>query len=638
MKKSIAGGIIALALVVASFAPHAYAQTSSQLEAQIAALQAQIAALNGSQAMASFTADLTLGSSGAQVTNLQKFLIARGFSIPAGATGYFGAQTQAAVAAFQASNGITPAAGYFGPVTRAKANALIGTTPTTPNPGTGGLQGGAGSVDSYDLMSNLNNEEVGEDEEDVEVAGIEIEADNGSDLRLTAVRLVFDEGTATSDFEDYASEVALFLDGDEIARVDADEFNDDNDWTKTVSVDRDSIIKRGDTGELTVAITGARTIDSADQGQTWTVDFRQIRFQDADGATISEDPATAARTFSFERFAQAANVELRIREDDRDVNVARTIAVDESDDTDGVDALSFLLEARGNSDIELKKFAVNVSVTGAANTDDVITGLTLVIDGDEVARAETVNAGGSNETYVFEDVDYIIDAGDSVDAMILADFNSLDGALDAGDTISFSLGETETDNGAVFEAEDESGEELVDADITGSVSSGAFDLRASGIKVTFVSANSSVLTSDGADNDSGSFKIVYTVEAFGDRVYVAKTAAATTSTDILDETTTDGSLFLVDEAGVPVSTGLSSAVTFTTKGGVTQTANNIVLDDGEKTTITLTVLRTNDGTPTDDGLYRAALKSIGWATTDTTTWNVYDFDLEDYKTDYTFLN
>ncbi len=69
-----------------------------------------------------FKRDLTLGSKGTDVTCLQNWLIAKGHSIPAGATGYFGKQTQATVAAWQKAAGVTPAAGYFG----AKSRAAIG--------------------------------------------------------------------------------------------------------------------------------------------------------------------------------------------------------------------------------------------------------------------------------------------------------------------------------------------------------------------------------------------------------------------------------------------------------------------------------------------------------------------------------
>ena len=78
---------------------------------------------SGSTGSATFTRDLSSGSTGADVTALQNWLIAKGFSIPAGATGYFGTQTKAAVAAYQASKGIAPAAGRLGPATRASVSS-----------------------------------------------------------------------------------------------------------------------------------------------------------------------------------------------------------------------------------------------------------------------------------------------------------------------------------------------------------------------------------------------------------------------------------------------------------------------------------------------------------------------------------
>ncbi|MDD4989310.1 MAG: peptidoglycan-binding protein [Candidatus Pacebacteria bacterium] len=79
-----------------------------------------------SSAQASFDANLTVGSTGADVSALQTWLIENGFlNIPA-ATGTFGPLTKAAVAAYQTSVGITPAAGYVGPITRAKLNAGAG--------------------------------------------------------------------------------------------------------------------------------------------------------------------------------------------------------------------------------------------------------------------------------------------------------------------------------------------------------------------------------------------------------------------------------------------------------------------------------------------------------------------------------
>ena len=70
---------------------------------------------------AAFSTNLTVGSTGTDVTALQTWLIAHNFSIPAGATGYFGSQTKAALASYQTSVGL-PAFGFFGPLTQAKLN------------------------------------------------------------------------------------------------------------------------------------------------------------------------------------------------------------------------------------------------------------------------------------------------------------------------------------------------------------------------------------------------------------------------------------------------------------------------------------------------------------------------------------
>jgi peptidoglycan hydrolase-like protein with peptidoglycan-binding domain len=77
----------------------------------------------------SFSANLTVGSTGADVSALQSALIAGGYSIPAGATGYFGSQTKAALAAYQTSVGL-PAFGFFGPLTQAKLSG--GSVAMTP--------------------------------------------------------------------------------------------------------------------------------------------------------------------------------------------------------------------------------------------------------------------------------------------------------------------------------------------------------------------------------------------------------------------------------------------------------------------------------------------------------------------------
>ncbi|MFC1731274.1 peptidoglycan-binding protein [candidate division KSB1 bacterium] len=83
-----------------------------------------------------FTRSLTMESEGADVTCLQDYLTGTGhFTFSGGSTGYFGSVTKSAVAAWQAANGVSPAVGYFGPISMAKYSAVAGTTTggtTTP--------------------------------------------------------------------------------------------------------------------------------------------------------------------------------------------------------------------------------------------------------------------------------------------------------------------------------------------------------------------------------------------------------------------------------------------------------------------------------------------------------------------------
>jgi peptidoglycan hydrolase-like protein with peptidoglycan-binding domain len=127
---------LAMATSVLSLAPmaHAAALTSAQISSIISLLQsfgadsttiANVqASLSGgtpvstgssgsSSSSCSFTRDLTVGSSGSDVTCLQQALIAGGYSVPAGATGYFGSQTKSAVIAWQTAAGVSPTSGYF---------------------------------------------------------------------------------------------------------------------------------------------------------------------------------------------------------------------------------------------------------------------------------------------------------------------------------------------------------------------------------------------------------------------------------------------------------------------------------------------------------------------------------------------
>ena len=88
---------------------------------------AALAAVGGTATASAttFSKDLTVGSSGADVTALQNALAV------SPATGYFGSITKAAVVAYQKAHGIS-ATGYVGPLTRASLNSsTVVSTPST---------------------------------------------------------------------------------------------------------------------------------------------------------------------------------------------------------------------------------------------------------------------------------------------------------------------------------------------------------------------------------------------------------------------------------------------------------------------------------------------------------------------------
>jgi len=64
--------------------------------------------------------NLSPGSSGEDVKQLQDWLISQGYNISAGATGYYGEQTKSAVESWQKANNIDTKGnyGYFGPISR----------------------------------------------------------------------------------------------------------------------------------------------------------------------------------------------------------------------------------------------------------------------------------------------------------------------------------------------------------------------------------------------------------------------------------------------------------------------------------------------------------------------------------------
>ncbi len=136
-KKALGFTVTGLLLVGAMLvtAPKAQAVTVAELQGQINLLLAQLAAIQGNTSTScfEFSRDLTVGSTGPDVSALQNYLKTTDhFPFALGTTGYFGDVTRGAVAAWQSSNGLVPPAGYFGQLSRARYALLCQPVNTTP--------------------------------------------------------------------------------------------------------------------------------------------------------------------------------------------------------------------------------------------------------------------------------------------------------------------------------------------------------------------------------------------------------------------------------------------------------------------------------------------------------------------------
>lgn len=600
--------------------------------------------------------NLMQGSSGQEVMDLQAALNAAGYTPVLSVDGSFGPMTKAAVMWYQSAHGLT-ADGVVGPMTSASVNGVV-VGPSVPgcpagavfnymtgdpcddsddDSNDGDLDGGAGSI-TVESLSSFSGEDVGEGEEDVEVLALEVEADDGSDVEVTSMKVEFVQGTAadSEDLTDYADSISIWFNGEKVGEDDASDFSESSDvWTKSISLDG-AIIDAGDTEEFTVAVTALDNLDSGDiDTDAWTVDVLNVRFEDADGAIITEDTDsdTLEQSFDFDSFASAADVELKAALHD-DSPEAMVVNIDDSDDTDDVELMKFTLEAEG-SDINVNDIPIKLTTVGA-DVDDIITSIRLVSGDDEWSESLS-SATTTTLTLVFDDLDITIEEGDEMEFTVVADINDTASTLDEGDTAKAELTTSNVDD---IDADDQSGEELSSSELTGSALGDEMSFYDIGIMVEFVSTSEEANINDSSVDDTAEFHVTYKVTAFDGTIYVAD-GAGTATTAAYGSFSTHGanatvySLELSGTATVPVTAQYSSVVAFDTDDGAEDSANgNVELEDGESAEFDITVTKTNAATSTG-GLYRAVLKAIGWNTGDSTTvYSLYDFDMEDYKTDY----
>jgi len=609
LKKSIAGLTIA-AFVFAGFATPAKAQTVAELQALINQLMSQIAAMSGGSAFLC----TTFGLPG--VMGVQQAVNQLGYSPALMADGAFGAKTKAGVMWAQSKLGVT-ADGAWGAKTNAAymawlANCSGGSNPSNPSTGSTALNGDFGSINDVNELSQYNNEEVGEGEDDVTVLGFEVEADNDGDIMIQSVKVSFDSaGNSGSDnLDDYVSDVTVWFDGEEVGSADVDEFSENsNVFTKTIALDNTAVVRADDTEKFMIAVSASNTFDSSDiSGDSWTVDVESLRFIDGSGVVTTEsgyDLDGMDVGVDFVSYSASADTELKISTDS-DSPEADVVVVDDSSSTDDVVLLKGKLRLEGTSDIVIDEFPVSFSPVGA-NINVMAESLRLVIDGEEYSESVPSIAAAATASVTFDNLDFAMDAGDTIEFTVMADMTDMDGIVFAeGDTLEANV---TSDNRDLMDVENEEGDQLSDSsEKSGTANGEAQEFRTEGIMLSLVSTSADVTAGQSANDDLGEFNIKYKVKAIGSAVYVSSAAAASTTS------AGQGAVAGVERSGTATIGGVSVTVVNTTDDD--QTANgNYLIEEGEEETFEMTVT-VQLPTAGSAGQYRALLRAFDWVTID----------------------
>ncbi len=369
-----------------------------------------------------FNANLTVGSTGADVVALQTWLMANGYNIPAiasgaAAKGYFGSQTKTAVMAYQGAKSI-PTTGFVGPLTRGALNAGGGaasvgvatcpagytctantTTPVavvcplgytcTPQAGTTGTVvtsgittvGVEGTISATQTNAGLSSA-IYEGQTKVPVLAAKVEAKN-SDMRIERVKL--DLSTDSKLWNKIYSKVYI-MDGSTIlASSDLNSSTVVKDGTIyyiTLS-GMNWIVSKDQTKVLTIAVDVRPSIDTTDiDTETFTIRFAANGIRAVDGAGIDQYSPAAATTVT-----RAQNVDPTLTD-----SATLTISLNNS-----TPKRTDVVATEGSSEDELTKMTALIFDAKAEKDNVTITDLTVTI-----AKTGTGGANASTTAYLYD--------------------------------------------------------------------------------------------------------------------------------------------------------------------------------------------------------------------------------------------
>jgi peptidoglycan hydrolase-like protein with peptidoglycan-binding domain len=603
-----------LAMLAGAAFPAGAQMSVAELQAQINALMAQLAALQGGttapSAGVSFTQNLTLGSTGSEVVALQQALVAQGrLVMPAGvAYGYFGPLTQSAVASWQAANGVSPAAGYWGPISRARFAALGGTVtgpvvPTVPGQtGTITTPGVEGT-----LTARLNSTPTGvklyEGDTRRAVMGIELEA-KLSDIRVE--RLKIDLGTSTDIYRKIASRLYVMDGSTVLASVDLNSntvVKESSNYFITVS-GLNYVVAKDAKKVLTVGLDAMNTWDNSFNGNSWTLRVPMDGVRGIDGAGLNQFSPSVAFSRNFTTEAELiAGANLKVSLNVNSPKAAGVVASggSDNDELDGLELLRFDVKAEKDS-VEIVDLRTVITRTGGSATAttttvylmegstvlDSVNGTTLAHDGGEI---------------LFSDVNYVVPKDSTRTLRVVVDIRDASSA-----TVTYSASVA---SGASIAAENSVGDNIANNLKTGSATGETMTVRSVGPEITLVSKTNLTYTPAAAiagATSSAATTFTIRIKAVGGDLYFGPQASST----FVMQTYKNGAATTLLNAS-STSWSIPSGVT-TSGAGVT--AGGFKLTDGQEVTIPVDYFfqgRLATGVLIDAASYAVGLESIKWS-------------------------
>lgn len=539
--------VVAAAMMFSAFAMPAKAQTTEELQAQIAELMAQISALQGqggtSGSVASgvcpftWTRDLSNGSTGADVMKLQQFLNAnadtRVAASGAGSVGmeteYYGPATAAAVSKFQVMHRadiLTPAGlvnptGYFGPSTRAKANALCVASTDEDDEDEDEDEGededtelqGEGTLDNFE-MEDADDTDIQEGAEDEVIGEITAEATDG-DIEVDRITftIVGQSSPTEADPWDVFDTISLWVDGEMIADFDSsdeDAYLDEDDGEFRFS-GLGLVLPEDEEVEILVGASVNASVDGAGTNAAWQLTATDVRYFDADGVASDED---YTETADFDIVEEGDGEELNVKSSSADPDAA-VLQVEDDQASSWYDIFVFNVETE-EAEVELDSLVLDLTIgSTTGNVANVVDDLELVIDGTTIDDYDwDVTADNDREVTFDIDGDVTVGEDESVEVVVRAKFKAANGTNYAsGETINGSI-----DDDAV------EGEGSTDITSDGTSVGETHELLTEGV---FDVDAPEVSSDGGGDSAVGTFTFEIELEAFENTAFLATTSSAT---------------------------------------------------------------------------------------------------------------